>query len=534
MFSKDTSLSIQNFEKLIREKRIYVDKTSPIHALIDSGFEACFFSRPRRFGKSLTLTTIEAIFQGKKELFTGLAIAKTNYAWPVHPVIRLDMKYAAQVTCEAAERGLHGLLDSVATQYGCVGHSQNIDDKFRQLIHDIHVQTQRGVVVLIDEYDKPLIDNLDNIAEAQKIQGLLKRFYGVLKSASEDLRFVFITGVSKFSKVSVFSDLNHLTDLTMDPRCAELVGMTEPELLSYYSAHIDAIATAKGWSRERVLDNIRQWYNGYRFSKQNTRVYNPWSTLSLFSTGDFQEHWYTTGIPKFLIDAINRDKEAFGVVNPADFDLTQTYTAGQFEAYDISTLQLIPLLFQTGFLTIKNYFEVSNIPLYQLGYPNTEVRNAFVQMVLDVRLTTDAGGRVMLTYHMQTALQSQQFETLVSHLNALIAAIPGNLHTPRESYYHSLIHMVFQMSGLHIRSEEWVSGGRMDTVIEEPDYIYIFEFKFGASADDAVAQIQQRGYANKFRYTGKSVVAIGISVNCEKKSIHEWRRVVLLDAQLSR
>ena len=524
MHGQNISLSIQTFEILIQENRIYVDKTGDIHTLLTSGLRACFFSRPRRFGKSLTISTLDAIFTGKKHLFENLAISKTDYAWPIHPVIRLDMKYAANETLERAEIGLMSMLGRIARLYQITIDRAYYADYFEELIQTLYQKTGQKVVILIDEYDKPLIDNLDNMVEAQKIQGLLKRFYGVLKSADEFIRFVFITGVSKFSKVSVFSDLNHLQDLTMNPLYATLVGMTETELMTHYSPYIQDIAAKKNWASDQVIQEIRRWYNGYRFSESDLKVYNPWSTLSLFSTGKFQEHWYTTGIPKMLIDIINRNRDAFSKTNPADFDLTAPFTLNQFEAYDIEKLELIPLMLQTGFLTLKTYEDIpGQLTLFQLGYPNSEVRNAFIRMILDERVASDSGTRALAAYRIQQAIKQKDFDALITLLNSLIASIPGNLHTSKESYYHSLIHMIFQTSGLTIRSEEWVAGGRIDTVIEEPDCFYIIEFKFGATAQVAIDQIKHRKYSDKFKSGSLPIFALGIAVECTSKSISEWK-----------
>jgi len=310
------SLSIQTFEKLRERKARYVDKSGILHDLIRSDGSAFFFSRPRRFGKSLTVTTLESIFQGRRDLFEGLAISKSDYNWPIHPVIRLDMKYAAHPSFERAEQGLKNALVEVAKLWSISLQPDLVEDMFRNLILQLHEKTATEVVVLVDEYDKPLIDNLDNIPIAKEIQGMLKRFYGVLKSSDEHLRFVFITGVSKFSRVSVFSDLNHLSDLTMDSRYATLVGMTEQELIDNYTPYIQAIADSNKWTIEQVLEKIRYWYNGYRFSKSESRVYNPWSTLTLFNTKEFNPHWHVTGIPKMLVDIINKDIDSLSQETP--------------------------------------------------------------------------------------------------------------------------------------------------------------------------------------------------------------------------
>jgi hypothetical protein len=272
---------------------------------------------------------------------------------------------------------------------------------------------------------------------------------------------------------------------------------------------------------EQVMEEIRRWYNGYRFTEQDVRVYNPWSTLSLLKSKKFQEHWFTTGIPKMLVDIINRDQEGFGKINPADFDRTEPYQLSEFEAYDIDKLQLIPLMLQTGFLTFRDYDEDTQD--YYLGYPNWEVRQAFSRMVFTSRVPrTESVNPLRVAMLIRTCIQQDTIEGVIQQLRSLIAGIPGNLHTSKESYYHSLMHIVFQMSGLSIRSEAWVSGGRMDTVIEEPGTIYIVEFKFDKPAQEAIHQIRSKGYDLMYQGTGKSIKALGISVDCQSKTIGEW------------
>ncbi len=511
---KNLPVGIQTFADVISGDFLYVDKTHYLHQLISPAKGVYFLSRPRRFGKSTTLTTLESIFQGKKELFKGLFISTTDYAWPIHPVIRLDMKYAAHPTFERAEMGLRNQLRTIAKNQGIELTLELIDDALTELIEKLHQKTHQKVVVLIDEYDKPLIDLLDDIPEAKKIQGLLKRFYGVLKSADEHIRFVLITGVSKFTKVSVFSDLNHLTDLTMDVRYAGLCGYTQEELEFYFSAWIEKLAETEYKTKEETLEKIKTWYNGYRLTKSAIKVYNPWSTMLLFDKQSFENHWFETGTPTFLVQAMK--KEAFDLAI-----LDHTISVSNFSTYDIEHLQILPLLFQTGYLTIKGYDE--EMDTYELDFPNLEVARAFsVQLVgtfCELGETEDTGFRLGL----MAALKADNLTEFFSILNHLFAKIPAHLHDKKEAYYHSIFIAACTMAGIPIEAEKFTSMGRSDAVLQSPTSIYVVELKMNQPADVALKQIADKRYTECYQHLNKTVIAVGVSFNYQERRIVEWR-----------
>jgi len=515
MALKHLPLSIQTFADIIRQGGLYVDKTAYLYQLLDEKKLAnkYFLSRPRRFGKSTTLTTLESIFQGKKELFTDLFISTTDYSWPVHPVIRLDMKYASHPTFERAEIGLRNLLNAIAKNNDIELSAELIEDAFTDLIEKLHKKIQQKVVVLIDEYDKPLIDLLDDIPEAKKIQGLLKRFYGVLNSADENIRFALITGVSKFTKVSVFSDLNHLTDLTMDVRYAALCGYTQEELECYFVDYIEKLAHTENKTKEETLEKIKLWYNGYRLTKADIKVYNPWSTMHLFDKQSFENHWFETGTPTFLVQAMK--KEAFDLSS-----IKKSISSEDFSTYDIEHLQILPLLFQTGYLTIKGYD--AELDGYELDFPNLEVAKAFssqlVNVFCELRETENT-----IRFALLAALKENNLEAFFSSLNSLFAKIPSHLHGQAEAYYHSIFIAACVMAGVPIEAEVNVSMGRADAILQSPAAIYVIEFKINQSVEVALKQIADKRYTEAYLSLGKPVIAVGVSFSSAERKIVEWR-----------
>ena len=515
MTMKGLPLSIQTFADVITGNCVYVDKTQYLHSLLLPAKSAYFLSRPRRFGKSTTVTTLEAIFQGRKELFDGLFIATTDYAWPVHPVIRLDMKYASHPTVERTEQGLTSLLEDVARIYQVALTEPLVDDKLKQLIRLLREKTQQKVVVLIDEYDKPLIDLLDDLPEAKKIQGVLKRFYGVLKSADEHIRFALITGVSKFTKVSVFSDLNHLSDLTMDTRYAALCGYTQEELELYFVDWIAQLAKTENKTKNETLEKIKTWYNGYRLTKADIKVYNPWSTLHLFDKQSFEHHWFETGTPTFLVQAMKN--QAF------DLEILEQPVADtDFSTYDIEKLQIVPLLFQTGYLTIKEYSPEWN--RYLLDFPNQEVTWAFSSLLVADFAELPEGEASFIQLQLLRALKDDDLMTFFSVINSLFAKIPAHLHDKKESYYHSIFIAACTMAGIPIEAENNTSMGRSDAVLQSSTSIYVIELKMNQPADVALKQIADKGYAECYQYLNKQVISVGVSFDSQQRSIVEWKK----------
>jgi hypothetical protein len=503
-------IGIQSFDKLREENFLYVDKTPYLHELVNSaGYY--FLSRPRRFGKSLFVNTIEALFQGKKELFKGLFI-EDKWNWETtNLVIKISFS-----NIDHKELGLSVAIKKelrrIAKSFGFELESDSNGLMFRELIETIY-KTQGKVVVLIDEYDKPIIDYLGvNTEKALENQDVLKGFYSILKDADDYLRMVFITGVSKFSRVSIFSDLNNLRDLTITHDFAGVFGITQEELESNFSEEL------KLYDKQK----IKSWYNGYTWDL-HTKVYNPFSLLNFFNNqGEFRNYWFETGTPTFLVNLCKK----LQMVEFEEVELPLT-TLG---AFDIQHLQLIPLMFQTGYLTFKNYDE--NYGLYQVGYPNDEVKKSFLQVLANAYILNEQEQGITLVSKLHSSLQNNDLEKVQQILNTLFKSIPYTLWQKENEpggvphFYHAIIHLIFKLLGIYVDSEVQTSDGRMDALVRLEKYVYCFEFKLDESAEMALEQIERKGYLTPYLHQGRTCIGIGVNFSKEEKKVKEflWKK----------
>lgn len=373
--SKPLPAGVQNFRDLIQSGYLYIDKTQVIAELLRAPKGIYFLSRPRRFGKSLLISTLEEIFRGNKALFRDLWLDKSDYAWPAYPVIRLDFSLERARSAAEMTEIIGVYLQEIASQYQIELEETNYQRQFRRLIQQMAEQSeQKQVVILVDEYDYPIIDNIENGAEAERIRDVLKGFYTVVKALDSHVRFLFLTGVTKFSRVGIFSGLNNLTDLSLDARFAALPGITRAEIATNLSEYIGTFAHQQGQSVEEIWAKLERWYNGFRFSKSPVTVYNPFSLIQLFTVQDFRNYWFETGTPTFLIKLIKARNFALSQLDELQLEEIA------FTSYEIERLEILPLLFQTGYLTIKDYDPQRNV--YTLGYPNYEVENSFTSWLL--------------------------------------------------------------------------------------------------------------------------------------------------------
>jgi len=513
MIKKPLPIGTQNFEKLRQEGKLYVDKTKYLYTLITEG-SIYFLSRPRRFGKSLTVTTLESIFKGKKELFEGLFIAQTNYDWKQYPVIRIDMSVVSLNTPEIFTESLKDSLRRTAKDYDVVLSDNLPKGMFLELIQTLATQSSTGkVVVLIDEYDKPIIEHITNFPIATEMRDILKSFYGILKPMDEFLKFVFITGVSKFSRTSIFSDLNHLSDLTMHSKYGALCGYTQLELEDNFKDYILETIVTTGLNRDTLLDKIKLWYNGYRFNETSESVYNPFSTLLFFDTQQFKAHWFQTGSPSFLLKLI--EKQQYEIEKAEGYEADDTFMSD----YKLEDLQIIPLLFQTGYLTIGGYNDIRR--QYQLTYPNYEVKDAFFTVLFNHLSHLKENAASSYLWQLIDALNLAQIPTFFDHLKTFFAQIPYDIHIKQERYYQSLFYLIFALIGCKITAEVRTNKGRIDAVIETNTDIFIFEFKLEfekTSAKElediaqlALRQIERNGYVEKYANRQKPVSKIGVA-----------------------
>jgi hypothetical protein len=493
-------IGIQSFDKLREENFLYIDKTPYLHDLVNSaGYY--FLSRPRRFGKSLFVNTIEALFQGKKELFKGLFI-EDKWNWEqTNPVIKISFS-----NIDHKEIGLSKAikieLRSLAKKNGFELESESNGLMFRELIETI-AQKQGKVVVLIDEYDKPIIDYLgEDTEKALENQSILKGFYSILKDADDYLRMVFITGISKFSRVSIFSDLNNLQDLSINNNFAGICGITQQELQNNFSEELEIFDKEK----------IKEWYNGYTWDL-TTKVYNPFSLLNFFSNeGIFRNYWFATGTPTFLVNLSK--KRQF-----VDFEGITLYSE-ELDAYGIEKLELIPLMFQTGYLTLKKQSEDD---YYELDYPNLEVRRSFLSVLANAYIQDDANSGAILANKLKHSLENGDLEKVQQILNTLFKSIPYTLwQKENEHFYHAIIHLIFKLLGIYVDSEVQTSDGRMDALVRLEKYVYCFEFKLDESAEMALAQIERKGYLTPYLHQGKTCIGIGVNFSKEEKKVKEF------------
>ncbi|HEV2600704.1 MAG TPA: AAA family ATPase [Candidatus Babeliales bacterium] len=516
---KRMGLHYSIFEEFITENRIYVDKTNHIYNLITAPNRKHFYfvSRPRRFGKSLFISTLKSLFAGKKELFKEYWIGKNgNYDWQTHPVIHLDFGKIGHGTPQEFKQNFCLALQKIAQNNNWKDLKISTpENMFDDLVE--HLKQHGPVVLLIDECDKPIVDHIANIPIAEENRKILATFYATVKGLEEHWRAIFITGVSKFAKTSLFSGLNNLKELSLDPIAAELFGYTEQELIANYPSQIDSLAQHVGKTREEVLTDLKNWYDGYRFSQdmQKPLMYNPLSVTTCFDNKAFANYWFKTGSPGFLI-ALLRQKGIHLEINaPIEMSMKG------FDTIDIHDIPLFALLLQTGYLTIVDFDSSDNI--FTLDYPNQEVRESFKDYLVRAFAYTTPDTLEMELVRMRRALLHKDFATFCNAVKILFAGIPYNLHIPRESYYHSLIHFMFDMLGMRPQSEVASSRGRSDLVLETASTIFIFEFKYDSSAQEALDQIIQKKYYEKYMRDKKEVILAGINLNFKDKGVEfEW------------
>jgi Predicted AAA-ATPase/PD-(D/E)XK nuclease superfamily len=492
-------VGIQDFSEIRKGNYVYVDKTTFIEKLFVHG-KYYFLSRPRRFGKSLLLSTLDYLFQGRKELFEGLHI-ENNWDWTKkYPIIKISFSNIGHKEL-GLQPAINKCLDDIAAKHGIVLKENFNSGKFRSLIENLSAQ-KGSVAVLIDEYDKPIIDYLNiDINRAIENREILKNFYSVLKDADPYLKMVFITGVSKFSRVSIFSDLNNLSDLSIDPNFSGVCGITQQELDSIFEEELAVFDAEK----------IKLWYNGYSWNETES-VYNPFSILSFFVKRVFQNYWFETGTPTFLINLAKK-------IHLYAFE-NSTVSQTQLGSYDIERLQVLPLMFQTGYLTIKSYNHETGI--YTLDYPNLEVRLSYLEMLLDSYQQNEFEAGRILAIKLRSILENAELDRLQSLFNNIFKSIPYEIwQRENEHFYHAIIHLTFRLLGIYIESQVQTSDGRMDALVQTARYVYAFEFKLDGSAQDALQQVQKKAYLSPYLHQNKTCIGIGINFSSEAKKVQE-------------
>jgi hypothetical protein len=503
---KQLALDTQSFEQLRKRQCLYVDKTEDIYRMITGG-RVYFLSRPRRFGKSLLVSTLEAIFKGKKELFEGFYIYD-KWDWEEYPVITIDWAGINHSTPKEMENSLVFRLQKNARDYRVTLKAKSAIGCFGELIESLQEKTGKDVVVLVDEYDKPITSHLTD-SHLTAIRTKVHDFYQVMKSFDKYLQFVFLTGVSKFSGLSIFSALNNPQDITLREEYAAICGYTQEELESNFSEYIDRAAEYLKMKREHLLEQIRYWYNGYTWDGE-TAVYNPFSTMNFFQIREFDNYWFSTGTPAFLMDIIQRRNCADTVLKPIVVD------SSVFKEYDPSNISEVPLLFQTGYLTIKQkQLTPEGIAEYTLGIPNMEVsKSLFTHLLKAYGKYPDDRYLDELRRTMQRQITGCDESGFARSLETMIATVPSELHIKHEHYYHSLMLIWMRLLGFRIRAEEPNNLGCSDAVWEQPGLTVVAEVKYHAEKtvdtllDEALKQIHERRYYNKYL---EKILLLGIA-----------------------
>ena len=507
-------LGIQSFEKIRNDGYLYLDKTDLVYDIAKRG-AYYFLSRPRRFGKSLLISTLEAYFKGKKELFKGLKIEKLEVEWTVYPVLHLDLNARNYSDRDALIAELNKHLEIWEAEYGDEFKNRAPEERFQHVIVNAFKKTGKKVVILVDEYDKPLLQAFDNKPLLEEYRKTLKAFYGVEKTMDAYIQFGFFTGVTKFSKVSVFSDLNNLTDISLDLRYATLCGITEEEIHEHFNEAVVQLGKACGISKEVCYERLRNNYDGYRFHPKAQGVYNPFSLLSALAKSEFGYYWFETGTPTILVEVLKRTDYSLSQLSQED---ASADLLGNFDDMETSPIALI---FQSGYLTIKDYDE--RFGTYRLGFPNREVEEGFTRYLVPYYTPLKKEQTATFIKGFVNDVEEGEPEQFMSRLETLFANGNYQIAGDAELYFSNALYVVFQLLGFYVEVERATSDGRIDMLIKSQNYIYIFEFKLNKSADEALQQIADKQYAKPFEHDGRKIYKIGVNFSSKTKRIDGWK-----------
>ncbi len=509
-------IGIQDFGKIRRDGYVYVDKTDLIYKMTHGSGRYIFLSRPRRFGKSLLVSTLEAYFSGEKDLFDDLAIAGLEKDWIQYPVLRLDLSGASYTSKQALDSKLNSFLKHYEQLYSSVSDEPVSSIRFDALIQAAFTKTGKPVVILIDEYDKPIVDNIGDEALTDAFRRQLQGFYSVMKAKDGCIGFGFLTGVTKIGKLSVFSGLNNLKDISMDARYTDICGISEKDLRKYFQESVRELAEANRISVEQCYEKLARMYDGYHFCEDSDGMYNPFSLLNTFDSLKFRQYWIETGTPSFLVEVMKRtDYDVTGIA-------TEEADSTLLTEIDTAFHNPVPLLYQSGYLTIKSYDEVTGI--YTLGFPNLEVKNGFLSFLLNY-YTTARGAGSLLIRQMSSDLIGGRPKDFMKRMEAFFARQNYQIQGDAEKDFHYAMSIILQLLGenVTVHSEDATSEGRMDLLAETPRFVYIIEIKINDTAEAALEQIEAKGYARKFADDARQVFKIGIRFSTESRCVDSWK-----------
>lgn len=508
-------IGIQSFEDLRENGYVYVDKTSLIYRLVHTG-KYYFLSRPRRFGKSLTVSTLEAYFKGKKRLFEGLQIESLEKEWTAYPVLHLDLNSRHYENVDALKAELSKHLEIWESLYDSDKKERALEERFFHVIQRAYEQTGKKVVILVDEYDKPLIQTLGNHALRDAMREVLKAFYSVLKTQDAYIRFGFLTGVTKFSKVSAFSDLNNLADISLDATYETLCGISALELNMFFPEAVSQMAQANGYTVDETLALLKRKYDGYHFSNKMVDIYNPFSLLSAFDRKEFGNYWFETGTPSFLVELLRSNDIPLTDLEGKEMD------AEAMGNVDVMFTNPTHVLFQSGYLTIKDYDR--DFMIYRLGFPNDEVRDGFMKFILPYYANVDATDVAMSVRALVLDIQRGDVDSFLTRIASFFAGYNYDLIPQHdlERHYQNVLFTITKLIGLKVEAEVRNSAGRMDMLIQTPQYVFIFEFKLNKNATEAIRQINEKRYAARFAPDSRQIIKVGVNFSSEIRGISDW------------
>jgi hypothetical protein len=505
-------IGIQNFEQLRRLNNVYVDKTALVYRMVSSN-RIYFLSRPRRFGKSLLLSTLKAYFEGKKHLFEGLAIEKWEKEWTAYPVLHISFARTRYNEVDNLKELLNRQLIEWEKLYGRDAEDKTFGGRFDGIIKRAYEQTGREVVVLIDEYDSPMLDSSGKEALQKELRNIIREFFSPLKDNTERLRFLFITGITKFSQMSIFSELNSLNNISMDYAYSTICGITEEELHREFKTDIEALAEENEETYEEACAHLKQMYDGYHFSVRSEGVYNPFSIINALSKQRYDSYWYGTGTPTFLVELLR--KEQMSLQNMEN----SKATAQSFDRSTDTLTDALPVLYQSGYLTIKDYQR----NIYTLGYPNDEVKYGFLNSLLPSFVGRSQIESEISLIAMKESLDVGDIEACMTRFRSFVASIPYEQKSDKESRFEVIFYILFTLMGQFVQTQRQISSGRADVVITNENYVYVFELKVGATPDEALAQIEDKGYGVPYEAGSRKVVKVGVSYDKETHNITEWK-----------
>ena len=509
-------VGIQTFERIRRENKLYIDKTEYIYRMTHSGGCYFFLGRPRRFGKSLLVSTFESYFSGKKELFEGLAIEKLEKDWTAYPVLHFDMSGGKHMEKEQLEDYLSNRLETEEKKWGITNPKRGANDRLTELITTTYEKSGKQVVVLIDEYDAPMLDVAHEKESLDALRDIMRNFYSPLKMCEPMLRFVFLTGITKFSQVSIFSELNNITNVSMDDEYAGICGITKEELLTQMSEDIDVLAEEQGITREETISKLKENYDGYHFSPKSPDVFNPYSLLNCFSRKNFGAYWFSSGTPTYLINMLRKFKVLPGKIGR---------TLARSSAFDAPTENLktiTPLLYQSGYITIKGYDKMSQ--LFTLDLPNKEIKVGLFECLLPYYLEGMYAeeGDVAIA-QMSVLIRQGDMDGALSLLQEFLGTVPYCNNTNYEGHYQQMLFIIFTLlTHFLVDVEVHTPNGRVDIVMETEDTLYLIELKLNKDAKAALQQINLRQYDQRFARCGKPVVKVGVNFDAKKGNIEDW------------